>query len=137
MPPFDREGALKSAEKALKLGRIDAAIAEYVKIVEAQPRDWNSANALGDLYVRAGQVDKGIASRMLLRANELLGDAYEGVGGADPDTGERVTTLVAGSPVVKDATAEQNLRRYIGFLDAMRQISRIFGGGPLGWGDGD
>lgn len=60
MPPFDREGALKSAEKALKLGRIDAAIAEYVKIVEAQPRDWNSANALGDLYVRAGQIDKGI-----------------------------------------------------------------------------
>lgn len=60
MPPFDREGALKSAEKALKQGRIDAAIAEYVKIVEAQPRDWNSANALGDLYVRAGQIDKGI-----------------------------------------------------------------------------
>ena len=60
MPPFDREGALKSAEKALKQGRIDAAIADYVRIVEAQPRDWNSANALGDLYVRAGQIDKGI-----------------------------------------------------------------------------
>jgi tetratricopeptide (TPR) repeat protein len=60
VPSFDREGALKSAEKALKLGRIDAAIAEYVKVVEAQPRDWNSANALGDLYVRAGQLDKGI-----------------------------------------------------------------------------
>lgn len=61
MPPFDREGALKSAEKALRQGRIDAAIGEYVKVVEAQPRDWNSANALGDLYVRAGQVDKGLA----------------------------------------------------------------------------
>ena len=61
MPPFDREGALKSAEKALRQGRIDAAIAEYIKIVEAQPRDWNSANALGDLYARAGQVDKGVA----------------------------------------------------------------------------
>jgi tetratricopeptide (TPR) repeat protein len=61
MPPFDREGALKSAEKALRQGRIDAAIAEYVRIVEAQPRDWNSANALGDLYVRANQIDKGVA----------------------------------------------------------------------------
>ena len=60
MPPFDREGALKSAEKALKQGRIDAAIADYARIVEAQPRDWNSANALGDLYVRAGQIEKGI-----------------------------------------------------------------------------
>ncbi len=61
MPPFDREGALKSAEKALRQGRIDAAIAEYAKIVESQPRDWNSANALGDLFVRAGQTDKGLA----------------------------------------------------------------------------
>lgn len=61
MPPFDREKALKSAEKALKQGRIDVAIAEYVKVVEAQPHDWNSANALGDLYVRASQVDKGLA----------------------------------------------------------------------------
>ena len=60
MPPFDREAALKAAEKALKLGKVDAAIAEYVKVVESQPRDWNSANALGDLYVRAKQVDKGV-----------------------------------------------------------------------------
>lgn len=60
MPPFDRESALKNAEKAIKQGRVDAAIAEYVRIVEAQPRDWNSANALGDLYVRASQVEKGV-----------------------------------------------------------------------------
>ena len=60
MPPFDREAALKAAEKALKLGKVDAAIAEYVKVVEAQPRDWNSANALGDLYVRAKQIEKGV-----------------------------------------------------------------------------
>jgi len=60
VPPFDREAALKSAEKALRQGRIDAAIVEYVKVVEAQPRDWNSANALGDLYVRGNQLDKGL-----------------------------------------------------------------------------
>ena len=48
MAPFNREAALKSAEKALRQGRIDAAIAEYVRVVEAQPRDLNSANALGD-----------------------------------------------------------------------------------------
>ena len=60
MPPFDREAALKAAEKALKLGKVDAAIAEYVKIVESQPRDWNSANALGDLYVRAKKIEKGV-----------------------------------------------------------------------------
>ena len=60
MPPFDREAALKAAEKALKLGKVDAAIAEYVKVVEAQPRDWNSANSLGDLYVRSKKIEKGL-----------------------------------------------------------------------------
>lgn len=60
MPPFDREATLKAAEKALKLGKVDAAIAEYVKVVESQPRDWNTANALGDLYVRAKQTEKGV-----------------------------------------------------------------------------
>lgn len=60
MPPFDREAALKAAEKALKLGKVDVAIAEYVKVVEAQPRDWNSANSLGDLYVRAKQIEQGV-----------------------------------------------------------------------------
>ena len=60
MAPFDREGALKRAEKALRLGRVDTAIEEYQAIVLAQPRDWNSANALGDLFVRSGQLDKGV-----------------------------------------------------------------------------
>jgi tetratricopeptide (TPR) repeat protein len=60
VPPFDREAALKAAEKALKLGKVDAAIAEYVRVVEHQPRDWNSANALGDLYVRAKKIEKGV-----------------------------------------------------------------------------
>jgi tetratricopeptide (TPR) repeat protein len=75
VPPFDREGALKSAEKALKQGRIDAAIAEYVKIVEAQPRDWNSANALGDLYVRAGQTEKGLGHYIRI-ADHLAGEGF-------------------------------------------------------------
>lgn len=60
MPPFDRDTALKNAEKAIKLGKVDAAIAEYARIVEAQPRDWNSANTLGDLYVRSNQIEKGV-----------------------------------------------------------------------------
>lgn len=59
-PPFDREATLKAAEKALKLGKVDVAIAEYAKIIAAQPRDWNSANTLGDLYVRANKIDKGL-----------------------------------------------------------------------------
>jgi tetratricopeptide (TPR) repeat protein len=58
---LDREDTLKKAEKLLRQGRLDGAIAEYVRVVEDQPRDWNTANTLGDLYVRAGQSDKAVA----------------------------------------------------------------------------
>jgi tetratricopeptide (TPR) repeat protein len=57
----DREAALKQAEKLLRQGKLDGAIAEYVRVVEDQPRDWNSINALGDLYVRAGDIDRAVA----------------------------------------------------------------------------
>ncbi len=59
--PLDREDTLKKAEKLLRQGRLDAAIAEYLRVVEDQPRDWNTANLLGDLYVRAGQIDSAAA----------------------------------------------------------------------------
>jgi tetratricopeptide (TPR) repeat protein len=59
--PFDREGTLRAAEKLIRQGKLDAAIAEYRKVAEDQPTDWNIANALGDLYFRAGQTDKAVA----------------------------------------------------------------------------
>lgn len=52
----DREETLNRAEKLLRQGRLEAAIAEYSIVVSEHPRDWNTANLLGDLYVRAGQV---------------------------------------------------------------------------------
>ena len=58
---IDREDTLKKAEKLLRQGRLDGAIAEYVRVVEDQPRDWATANTLGDLYVRAGQSEKAAA----------------------------------------------------------------------------
>jgi tetratricopeptide (TPR) repeat protein len=57
---LDRDDTLKKAEKLLRQGRLDGAIAEYVKLVEDQPRDWNTANALGDLYARGGQTDLAV-----------------------------------------------------------------------------
>jgi tetratricopeptide (TPR) repeat protein len=59
--PLDREDTLKKAEKLLRQGRLDPAIAEYLRVVEDQPRDWATANTLGDLYVRAGQPQKAAA----------------------------------------------------------------------------
>ncbi len=57
----DRDATLKQAEKLLRQGKLEGAIAEYVRLVQDQPRDWNSINALGDLYIRAGHVDRAVA----------------------------------------------------------------------------
>jgi Flp pilus assembly protein TadD len=60
--PIDREATLRQAERLKGQGRLDLAIAEYVRLVEDQPRDWNTINALGDLYLRAGDTDRASRS---------------------------------------------------------------------------
>ncbi len=57
---IDRDTALKKAEKFLRQGRLDQAIGEYLKVIEEQPRDWSTINAVGDLLVRSGQLESGI-----------------------------------------------------------------------------
>ena len=57
---IDRDATLKKAEKLLRQGKLEGAIAEYVRLVEEQPKDWNSINALGDLYVRANQIENAV-----------------------------------------------------------------------------
>src|SRR6266849_9424301 len=54
---IDRAATLRNAEKLLRTGKLEPAIAEYLRVVEAQPRDWNTSNTLGDLYVKANQTD--------------------------------------------------------------------------------
>jgi tetratricopeptide (TPR) repeat protein len=63
------------------MGRLDGAIEEYVRLVEDQPRDWNSINALGDLYVRTGQVDKAVVQFTKI-ADHLFADGVLAKAGA-------------------------------------------------------
>jgi tetratricopeptide (TPR) repeat protein len=65
-----REETLKKAEKLLKQGKMADAIAEYVRLVEDRPSDWNSANVLGDLYVKVGQPES--AADIFTRAADHL-----------------------------------------------------------------
>jgi tetratricopeptide (TPR) repeat protein len=58
--PIDREATLKQADKLIKQGKLDAAIAEYVRLIDDQPQDWTTINALGDLYLRARNNEKAI-----------------------------------------------------------------------------
>src|SRR5207253_1890719 len=71
----ERDEALKKAEKLLRQGKLDLAIAEYAKIVEDQPKDWNTRNALGDLYIRASQPDKACAQYMQI-ADHLMHEGF-------------------------------------------------------------
>jgi tetratricopeptide (TPR) repeat protein len=56
----ERDETLRRAEKLLRQGKLDGAIAEYVQLVTDQPGDWSSMNALGDLYLRAGQTHHAV-----------------------------------------------------------------------------
>lgn len=73
--PVNREETLKTAEKLLKQGKMAAAIEEYVRLVEDKPDDWNTANALGDLYVKAGQTDRA-AEQFNRAADHLYGEGF-------------------------------------------------------------
>ena len=57
---LDRDATLKKAEKLLRQGRLEPAIAEYLCVVEEFPRDWSTANTLGELYARAGQPQQAV-----------------------------------------------------------------------------
>ena len=73
--PIDREGTLKKAEKLLRQGKLDGAIAEYVRLAEEYPNDWNIVNALGDLYARAGQPENA-ATQFTRIADHLHAEGF-------------------------------------------------------------
>lgn len=58
---MDRQETLRRAEKLVNQGKIDAAIVEYQRALDEQPRDFSTANLLGELYLRVGQVDRAVA----------------------------------------------------------------------------
>lgn len=57
---FNKEKALKTAEKYVQQGKIDAAIPEYKKILEAESSDLKIVSILGELYVRNNQSKEAI-----------------------------------------------------------------------------
>jgi tetratricopeptide (TPR) repeat protein len=72
---IDRAAVLRNAEKLLRQGKLDAALAEYLRVVEEQPGDWNTANTLGDLYLRAGQTDRAVQQFVRI-ADSLSADGF-------------------------------------------------------------
>ena len=65
----ERTETLRRAEAWLRQGRLDEAIGAYARALESQPDDWSTARVLGDLYVRAGQAERGIAQFLRIGAH--------------------------------------------------------------------
>lgn len=57
---MERAARLRHAEKLVRQGALAAAVAEYRGLIDEQPGDWNTTNALGDLYLRAGQLAQAV-----------------------------------------------------------------------------
>jgi pilus assembly protein FimV len=55
-----REQVIRTAEKYVSKGRIDAAIKEYRKVLDKHPNDVNTLNRLGDLYARVQRYDEAV-----------------------------------------------------------------------------
>ena len=79
--PIDRTRTLKEAEKLLRQGRLDAAIAEYQRVLGEFPNDWTTANNLGDCYYRAQQADKAVEQYVHI-ADHLMRDGLTQPAGA-------------------------------------------------------
>jgi len=67
---FSKQKALSSAEKYVQQGKLQNAIAEYEKILKADPRDLTVLNTIGDLYARIGDNSRAI------EYFKQVGDAY-------------------------------------------------------------
>jgi tetratricopeptide (TPR) repeat protein len=59
--PGDRTAALRAAEKLLRLGKLQLAIAAYTSLVQEHPQDWDSAVLLATLHLRTRDVDAAVA----------------------------------------------------------------------------
>ena len=61
-PKIDRMKVMELAEKHVRAGRLEDAIAEYRKLLEGEALDLSINNTIGDLYVQLNQPDRAVAA---------------------------------------------------------------------------
>jgi pilus assembly protein FimV len=71
---FNKQKVLSAAEKYVQQGKMQNAIAEYEKVIKADPKDLTVTNTVGDLYSRLGDADKAT------ECFKTVGDAYANQG---------------------------------------------------------
>lgn len=141
---YSRAGADMSLANKMRLwvlgheDAIEVAESSQVRFTDPVSGYTYIAKMYGADEIDGKTVDKGIASRMVARANDLLAASYEVVTDVDGKTvldefGAPTLVLDAdGQPVLRADGAVGSLTRYTGLLDATRQIGFRLGYGPLG-----
>ncbi|MGA7515038.1 MAG: tetratricopeptide repeat protein, partial [Candidatus Sulfotelmatobacter sp.] len=71
---FNKQKVLSAAEKYVQQGKMQNAIAEYEKVLKADPKDLTVTNTVGDLYSRLGEAAKAT------ECFKAVGDAYANQG---------------------------------------------------------
>jgi tetratricopeptide (TPR) repeat protein len=113
---FDKAKVLKSAEKFLSQGKINAAIKEYRQIVDNDADDLTTLNMLGDLYVRSGKKEEAVscferiaehysAQEFNLKAIAMY-KKIERLRTGDPIIALKLAELYAAQALVHDARAQ-------------------------------
>jgi tetratricopeptide (TPR) repeat protein len=72
---LNREAVVRSAEKYVAKGKIDAAIREYRKVLEENPNDINTLNRVGDLYAKVSRIDEAVKLFVQI-AEQYAGDGF-------------------------------------------------------------
>ena len=124
---YSKEKTRANAERFLQQNKLQNAIAEYEKILKAEPNDLTVANQIGDIYTRLGQNDKAI-ERFRFVADSYINDGatlkaiamYKKITKLDPNglpAMEKLAELYRKQGLVNDArsmllqTAETFTRR--------------------------
>jgi len=99
------------------------------------------ARKYGDDLVDGKTVDKGVASRMILHANAIAAAAYkvkkDGSGKVIVDKFGRPAYELdsSGQPMLENTEYASELIKYVGLIDAVREVGYRLGYGPLGGTD--
>ena len=121
-----------------RLRDVEVAEAQQIRFTDPTSGYTYVARLYGNDAIDGKVVDKGIASRMLAHANDLLVASFEVVKDADghvivDDFGQPVLALDdEGFPILLPEGRIAELNRYVGLLDATRQIGYRLGYGPIG-----
>ena len=67
---FNKAKVLTAAEKFVQQGKLQNAIAEYLKVIKEDPKDLTVKNTIGDLYARVGQTAEA------MQYFKQVGEAY-------------------------------------------------------------